>query len=200
MPLPFKLDDYPDRRVVAGLRQSCHQFARRIPAIQLNRQAPHQQKLKHNPDRRIVAEAGLSDLHPKADIRKIQWQLSDEVQGYVLSANKRRSASTQFPPLNDGYLMPKRTFSNGKLPLPGWLRTACRLAIAGSAAFAVSSSCTRKGRPVINGLICRRFRNPSASVSAIPRWRRPLKMCELCCKKPGRPMSRARPSARCRPI
>jgi hypothetical protein len=59
----------------------------------------------------------------------------------VLSANKRRSESSQFPPVNDDYFMPKRTFSNGKLPLPEWfLVAACQLPIAASAAFSVSSS------------------------------------------------------------
>lgn len=40
---------------LAGLCQCCHQFACRIPATQLNRQAPHQQKLKRKLDRPVVA-------------------------------------------------------------------------------------------------------------------------------------------------
>jgi hypothetical protein len=44
-------------RLMAGLRQCCHQFACRIPVIQLNRPAPHQRKLKRNPDRRVVADS-----------------------------------------------------------------------------------------------------------------------------------------------
>jgi hypothetical protein len=46
-----------DRPLLAGLRQCCHQFACRIRVIQLNRPAPHQRKLKRNPDRRVVADS-----------------------------------------------------------------------------------------------------------------------------------------------
>jgi hypothetical protein len=55
--------------LLAGLRQCCHQFACQIPATQLNRLAPHQQKLKRNFGRRVVADNCLTSYYN-------EWQVS----------------------------------------------------------------------------------------------------------------------------
>ena len=82
--------------VLAGLRQCCHQFACRIPATQLNHRAPHQQKLKRNPDRRVVAgSANLTvDVSSSPDFNNSNAELA-EINSLAAQINHPRRPTSR---------------------------------------------------------------------------------------------------------